>query len=191
MFALSFAVMMAYISSSPFVYQNVVGLSEVGFGLAFGVNAVGLTAAGWIASRLVEHTSPLALVRAAFGLQLAAALVFVCLAAVDAAPWTYPIPVFVAVAANGAIMGNAAALAMAQVRDVAGAGSAVLGFTQFGLGALVSPLVGLGGDHSALVPAAVMAVAAGLGFAISRLTGPGAPDQSAPVSWSSTETATS
>ena len=35
-------VMMAYISSSPFVYQNVVGLSEVGYGLAFGVNAAGL-----------------------------------------------------------------------------------------------------------------------------------------------------
>ena len=43
-------------------------------------------------------------------------------------------------------MGNAAALAMSQVREVAGTGSAVLGFTQFALGALVSPLVGLGGE---------------------------------------------
>ena len=44
-------------------------------------------------------------------------------------------------------MGNAAALAMREVRAVAGTGSAVLGFSQFALGALVSPLVGLGGEQ--------------------------------------------
>ena len=41
-FAFSFGVMMAYIAASPFLYQNVLGLSEVGYGLAFGVNACGL-----------------------------------------------------------------------------------------------------------------------------------------------------
>ena len=46
--ALSFSVMMAYISASPFVYQNVVGLSAVGYGIAFGVNACGLVATGWV-----------------------------------------------------------------------------------------------------------------------------------------------
>jgi DHA1 family bicyclomycin/chloramphenicol resistance-like MFS transporter len=65
-------------------------------------------------------------------------------------------------------MGSSAALAMAQVRDVAGSGSAVLGFTQFTLGAIVAPLVGLGGEDSAVVPALVMAVAAVGGFTASR-----------------------
>ncbi len=92
------------------------------------------------------------------------------LAAVGAPAWTYPLPIFVAVASNGAIMGNAAALAMGEVRAVAGAGSAVLGFSQFALGALVSPLVGLGGEASALVPAVVMASASALGFTVSRLS---------------------
>jgi len=45
----------------------------------------------------------------------------------------------------------------------------VLGFSQFALGALVSPLVGLGGEDSALVPAVVMAAASVLGFTASRL----------------------
>jgi MFS transporter, DHA1 family, multidrug resistance protein len=66
-------------------------------------------------------------------------------------------------------MGNAVGLAMSEVREVAGSGSAVLGFSQFALGALVSPLVGLGGEHSAVVPALVMTVASGLGFTASRL----------------------
>ena len=48
-----------------------------------------------------------------------------------------------AVLSNGGIMGNSAALAMGHVREVAGTGSAVLGFSQFALGAVVSPLVGL------------------------------------------------
>jgi DHA1 family bicyclomycin/chloramphenicol resistance-like MFS transporter len=48
-------------------------------------------------------------------------------------------------------------------------GSAVLGFGQFALGAVVSPLVGLGGEGSALVPAVVMATASVLGFTLGRL----------------------
>ena len=57
--------MMAYISSSPFVYQNVVGLDEVGYGLAFGVNAAGLIGLGWVASHLVDRWSPRSMVRTA------------------------------------------------------------------------------------------------------------------------------
>ena len=55
-------------------------------------------------------------------------------------------------------MGSSAALAMGHVREVAGTGSAILGFSQFALGAVVSPLVGLSGESSAVAPAIVMAV---------------------------------
>ena len=127
--ALSFAVLMAYISSSPFVYQNVVGLSEVGYGIAFGVNAIGLIGAGWVASRLVDRWSPRQVLRAAIAVQLAAVCTYVVLAVAGAPTWTLPLPIFFAVASNGGIMGNSAALAMSLVRPVAGAGSAVLGCT--------------------------------------------------------------
>lgn len=189
-FALSFAVMMAYISSSPFVYQDVVGLSEIGYAVAFGVNAAGLIGMGWVASRLVDRWPPRSVLRVAVGVQVVAALALVGLALVAAPAWTYPLPIFVAVTANGAIMGNAAALAMAEVRSVAGTGSAVLGFGQFALGAAVSPLVGLGGASSALVPALVMAVAAVLSLTASRAV-VAEPGQAAPVASSSTDTATS
>jgi DHA1 family bicyclomycin/chloramphenicol resistance-like MFS transporter len=167
--ALSFSVMMAYISASPFVYQNVVGLSAVGYGVAFGVNAIGLITTGWVASHLVDRVAPARLVRTALTVQLAGTLVFLALAISGAPTWMLPVPIFVAVASNGAVMGNSAALAMSQVREVAGTGSAVLGFSQFALGALVSPLVGLGGEHSAVVPGVVMATASALGFTVSRV----------------------
>ena len=167
-FALGFGVMMAYISASPFVYQNVVGLDEIGYGVAFGVNAAGLIGLGWVSSRLVDRWPPRSMVRVAVAVQLAGAVAFLVLAAAGAPAWLLPVPIFVAVASNGAIMGNSAALAMAEVRPVAGTGSAVLGFAQFGLGAVVAPLVGLGGESSAVVPALVMTVSSALGFLASR-----------------------
>jgi DHA1 family bicyclomycin/chloramphenicol resistance-like MFS transporter len=186
--ACSFGVMMAYISSSPFVYQNVLGFSAVSYGIAFGVNATGLITVGFVASKLVDTWPPRTMVRAGVSVQTAAALTFVALAVLSAPAWLYAAPIFVAVVCNGAIMGSSAALAMAEVREIAGTGSAVLGFSQFTLGAVVAPLVGLGGDSSAVVPAVVMAVAAVGGLTASRrLPGPSAGQTAA----SSTATATS
>jgi DHA1 family bicyclomycin/chloramphenicol resistance-like MFS transporter len=175
--ALAFAVLMAYISSSPFVYQNVVGLSEIGYAVAFAVNATGLFVTGWVCTRLVDRWSPRQVLRVALTVQLAAVCVFVVLAATGAPSWTLPIPIFVSVCTNAGIMGNSAALAMALVRSVAGAGSAVMGFAVFAVGAVVSPLVGLGGEESPLVPAVVMAAACALGFTLTRLSASG-DDQS-------------
>jgi DHA1 family bicyclomycin/chloramphenicol resistance-like MFS transporter len=158
-FAFSFAVMMAYIAASPFLYQNVVGLSELGYGVLFGVNAAGLIGAGALAGRLVRRIDPARMIRRCIAVQVAATVSFLVLAAAGAPVWSFPVAILVAVTANGGIMGNSAALAMAEVREVAGTGSAVLGFSQFALGAAVSPLVGLGGANSAVVPAVVMATA--------------------------------
>jgi len=173
-FAFSFAMMMSYISASPFVYQNVIGLSEVQYGVAFGINATGLTCAGFVVSRLVDYVDPLRIVSASVAVQVMSTVGFVALVLLDAAPWTYAVAIFLAVLSIGGIMGSSAALAMAHVRDVAGTGSALLGFSQFALGAVVSPLVGLTGDESALAPALVMAASslvAGTATLLSRRLG--------------------
>jgi len=64
----------------------------------------------------------------------------------------------VEVATCGLVFGNATALAAEHVRFAAGTGSALPGAAQFALGALVSPLVGLAGERSA-VPMAVVLLA--------------------------------
>ena len=51
-FGFGMAIMMSYISASPFVYQDIIGLATEQYGLAFAVNAIGLvvaTAVGAIA----------------------------------------------------------------------------------------------------------------------------------------------
>ena len=69
----------------------------------------------------------------------------------------------------GLIYGNGTALALAQVRDLAGTGSAFLGTLQFLGGALVAPLVGLGGEGDARPMALAMLGAAILSLAALRL----------------------
>ena len=159
------AVMMAYISASPFVYQNVVGLSEVRYGLAFGINAVGLISAGWVTSRLVERTGPAAHRAAAIAMQVARrwpSWPRWCCSMPRRGPT--PSPIFVAVLATAAIMGNSAALAMAEVRRGRRARAARSSASPSSRSAPWSRRwSGLGGEDSAVVPAMVMASCSALG----------------------------
>lgn len=156
-----FGLMMAYIAASPFLYQKVIGLTEVEYGIAFGINATAIIGVGFLAGRLLDRVSSRTMIRGAAAAQFGATLVLLGLALAGVRGIGLAVPIFVAVGAVGAIMGNASALAMSQVRAVAGTGSAVVGFGQFFGGALTSPLVGLGGEHTALVPALVMAACGG------------------------------
>ncbi len=76
--------------------------------------------------------------------------------------WPVLVVLFLALATLGFVLGNGAALASGEARDRAGSGSALLGALQFGLGALVSPLVG----DSPLAMAVVMVVASGLAVTV-------------------------
>lgn len=155
-FAFGFSVMMAYISASPFVYQTMVGLTPAQYGIAFGVNALGIVAASALSARLNQRISTATLLGVGLGVTLIATLVLLGLVLTGAPTWLIPIPIFVTVACQGLILGNATALALAAVPRAAGSGSAGLGALQFGLGAAVSPLVSLGGEHTALPLAVVM-----------------------------------
>ena len=111
------------------------------------------------------------------------------LAASGAPTWTYPLPIFVAVTSNGGDHGQ-----RRRARDGPGAAGRRVpaarcsASRQFALGAVVSPLVGLGGEDSAVVPAVVMAIASALGFTVSRV---GLRSSAGVASSSSTEIATS
>jgi DHA1 family bicyclomycin/chloramphenicol resistance-like MFS transporter len=65
-------------------------------------------------------------------------------------------------AGNGLTFPNGTAVAMADRGEVAGSVSALLGVGQFGLAALVAPLVGVGGSTAAL-PTGLVMCACGIG----------------------------
>lgn len=156
--SLAFGALFAYVAGSPFVLQDVYGLSPQLFGVAFAANGIGLVVGAQVNGHLVHRMGSDrlltmgTLVMAAGGLALlfAVSTGWGGLAAVLPA-------LFVLLFGAGFINPNALTLAMHHRPDAAGSASAVFGCAQFLLGAAVAPLVGLGGRHDALPLALVVA----------------------------------
>lgn len=166
------ATMMAYVASSSFVYQEVLGFSPLAFGITFAINALGMTAGGLLSVRLARrHVHPARTV----GLALPGVVVC-CLLVVGAAlsPWPVllVVPMFGTAFFSNLVMGNCMGLAMEQAYGLPGAGSAMLGLFMFGISALVTPIAGLVGGVDSAVPMGVlmtvMALCASASFAIGR-----------------------
>ncbi|WP_077692265.1 MULTISPECIES: Bcr/CflA family efflux MFS transporter [Nocardiopsis] len=159
-FGFAFAVMMSYISASPFVYQAMMGLDAATYGAAFGANALALSAVSALSARLAATRSVRGLLGAGLVLSMAGCVGTGLLVATGAPVGWLALSMLVSVASIGLVMGNATALAMAAVPRAGGSASALMGALQFGLAAAVTPLVGLGGEHTA-APMAVVMLAAG------------------------------
>lgn len=67
---------------------------------------------------------------------------------------------------------NAAAVALAEQEGAVGSASALLGMGQFGAGALVAPLVGVGGSKEALPMAIVIGACALAALGVNLVFGP-------------------
>ncbi|HEY2259752.1 MAG TPA: multidrug effflux MFS transporter [Solirubrobacteraceae bacterium] len=158
-FSLSFSAMFAYIAGSSFVLENIHGLSVQLFSLVFAVNSAGLIAMTQIGGRLVGKTGATVLLRRGL-IGVACASVATLLVTLTGARLGWLLIAFFALlSANGLVLPNGTAAALAEQEGALGAASALLGLGQFGFGAVVAPLVGLGGSHDALPMAVVIAVA--------------------------------
>ncbi|MFJ3861943.1 multidrug effflux MFS transporter [Streptomyces sp. NPDC090085] len=170
---LVFAAMFAYISGSPFVLQEIHGLSPQQYSAVFAVNAAGLIAAARTSGRLVARAGARLLLLA--GLLGATAGGTTVLGAVLTRA---PLPVlliglFVLVSSVGLVMPNAATQALADHGGHAGSAAALLGFSQFMFGAALAPLAGAGGATDALPMGIIVAVLPALALlALGALTRP-------------------
>jgi DHA1 family bicyclomycin/chloramphenicol resistance-like MFS transporter len=159
---LSFAAMFAYISGSPFVLENLYGVSPQLYGVAFGVNSAGIVVASQVSGRLVDRLGPGPLLR--FGVTTMAIGGAGLLGTVLLGLGLVPLLLFLlaTISSVGLIQPNATALAMAHQPHAAGSASALFGLGQFGVGAAAAPLVGIAGPHTA-VPMAVTIAVCGVG----------------------------
>jgi DHA1 family bicyclomycin/chloramphenicol resistance-like MFS transporter len=170
-FSFAFATMIAYISASPFLFQDLMGMDQVTYGLVFGLNALVLAGTGAVSARLTRRVPTVHLARGGLVANLAAIAVITALVVADAPPLWLTAPILVAVAALGFVLGNTTALALDQVPGAAGLGSAALGLLQFSLAGVVAPLVSLGGSTTTLSLAVVMLVASLIANAAFLLAG--------------------
>ncbi len=160
-YAIGFAVMMAYISASPFLYQVLMGMSEVQYGMMFAANAVVLCVVSAAAAKITRTTSAVPVARIGLGINLAAVAVIGVLVLMGTPTVAVCLAIMVAVGSLGLVFGTTTALALDSLPGGVGMGSAVLGVAQFGLAGAVSPLVSIGGETTA-VPLAVVMIAASL-----------------------------
>lgn len=161
----SFMILFGYIAASPFVFVEVLGLSTFSYSIIFGLNAVCIVAFSAVSAKLVGRIAPRRLT--AWGLSLigVASVMMVLALLLDLGLIVMLICFVFAIGPLGMIFGNASALAISQAPRYAGTASAVLGATQFCLGAIASPLVGVGGKDTAM-PMALTILAAVIAAAL-------------------------
>ncbi len=159
---LTMAGLFSYVAGSSFVYQRQFGLDEQQFGMLFGAGAVFLIGATQLNPVLLRRWSPAQVLSAAMVAGTVAGLVLLGLASSGRGGLAgVVVPLWGVLAAVGLALPNAPALALAAHGETAGSAAALLGAVQFGVGAAVSPLVGvLGNDATAMA----LTVGAGLGL---------------------------
>jgi MFS transporter, DHA1 family, multidrug resistance protein len=184
---IGFGSIFAYVSGSSFLMEDIYHLSPSMFGFLFAVNGVGLVAAGQLSAHYVGRFGASRLLTFGLSLMAVAGVAFFLIVATGVAGLAGVLPcLFLVMCANGLSAPNAMALAMNDFPDAAGSASALMGVLQFGVGALVAPLVGLGGNADAIPMAVIMALSGVLAIivrvALLRFANPvGAPGAGAAV----------
>lgn len=156
------AALFAYISGSPFVFQNIYGLSPTGYSLVFATHAVGTVGAGALFGRLAGRVRLNSLLVIGVSVTVAATITLMTLLAVGIStlPTTWAC-LFGLTFGFGLLLPSATTIVLAVGSDAPGAASGMLGGAQFALGAAAAPLPGVLGSITAMSTAVVV-----LGFVL-------------------------
>jgi DHA1 family bicyclomycin/chloramphenicol resistance-like MFS transporter len=154
---LTMAGLFSYVSGSAFVYQDEFGLDEQQFGMLFGAGAFWLIAATQLNPLLLRRWSPAQILVAGTVGGAVAGAVLVALAGTGTGGlWAVAGTLWAVLFACGLALPNAPALALSRHGEAAGTAAALLGAIQFGVGALVSPVVGLLGNDAVAIGSVVV-----------------------------------
>lgn len=168
---LMFATMFAYIAGSPFVLQEFYRLSPQQYGLAFGLNGVGLILMTQLNPILVRRYGPVKVLTGAVGVAFLAALALLAVTMTSAGGLIgLLIPLWVIISSVGLSFPNAPAIALNRHGEAAGTAAALLGSAQFLIGGLTAPLVGALDDGTPVPMAAVIVGTTGLAAVLLLVT---------------------
>ena len=150
----------AYISGSSFVYQNIFNLSAQEFSYLFGINSCGIVLASAISSRVSNVITAKQLLTFSLWQLTIGSLLFLIAMIFE---WSL-IPVTTILfftVCTVSLFGSASfSMAMTNYGKMAGSASAILGFASMFAAGIVSPPVGIGGDHTGVPMGITMLVCA-------------------------------
>lgn len=137
--------MFAYIGASPFVLQQLYGLTPQAFSFCFAANGLGLIIASQTSARLCPLWGEYRVLKGGLTLAFIASSCLLLAGLTGAALPILLVALFFTIASNGVIATTASSLAMQSQGQRAGSASAVIGVGMFTFGAISVPITGLGG----------------------------------------------
>jgi MFS transporter, DHA1 family, multidrug resistance protein len=140
----------AYISGSPFIYQNIYGVSPQVFSILFALNGISLMLGAQVVKRLAERTTPHKIFMIGLFTSLISSLAVLIVVLSHGPLAALVISLFLSNAALGIVGPISFTLAIESQGHIAGSASALLGILPFLLGSITSPLVGMAGEYSAI-----------------------------------------
>ncbi|WP_338682454.1 multidrug effflux MFS transporter [Streptomyces acidiscabies] len=150
-FVFACGALFSYISGSAFLLQNVLGFTVGQASVAFSLGALTATLSSTANTRLVGHYPPRLLLKIGLFTMFAASAAALLVTLSGHLDRVLALGLIaVTFLGLGQVFGTATALAIERVPYAAGTGSAVLGTLQGVLGAVAAPLIGLGGDDTAV-----------------------------------------
>ena len=140
-FGMANAVLFGYISSASFIIQNDFGLSELMFGILFGINSMAIGSGSILSLKFKQITNAIHIGCAGmFG----CSVLQLCNYNLGFGFWGYEILVFIMLFSVGMVFTSSTTLAMTEGKSKIGWASAIVGAAGFLFGGIVTPLVGLG-----------------------------------------------
>nr|WP_308640173.1 multidrug effflux MFS transporter [Paenibacillus silvisoli] len=144
------AAMFAYISGSPFVLQEVYGVSPQMFSLCFAINGLGIILASQATARLADRVNESKLLLSGLALAAAGGVALLLMLLIHAPLALVLIPLFFVVSSVGIVSTMGFSLAMRSQGNNAGSASALQGLMSMIFGSIVAPFVGIAGSGTAI-----------------------------------------
>ncbi len=152
------AAMFAYIAGSPFVFQKIFEVSPQTFSLIFAINGVGIIIASQITGKLAGKVKETSLFIAGITIAGVGGILLLAMILLQAGLIAVLVPLFFVVSSVGIVGATGFSLAMQNQSKAAGSASALQGLLSFISGGIVAPLVGIGGEHTAVPMGIIIAL---------------------------------
>ena len=140
----------AYVAGTPFIYQNIYGVSPQMFSILFGMNGIGLIFGSYAVGRFSHIWSEKKFLEVALYTATVAGAVLLAVVSTGGPLWAVVVPIFFFVTSIGVVGTASFSLAMEAQSQAAGSASALLGLLPFVLGAIAAPMVGIAGEETAV-----------------------------------------
>ncbi|TAM66520.1 MAG: Bcr/CflA family efflux MFS transporter [Microbacteriaceae bacterium] len=153
---MTFSGLFAYLSASPFLFQQVYAFDAQQYGLLFAVNSLGVVFGVQASARLTKYLGPQWILVGTTAAMLMLGATIVVLDIAGAGLWGILIPLWFFIACCGFSFPCIQVLGLNTHEHEAGTAASLLGAVNFGMAGIISPIVGILGVSNAAPMGAVM-----------------------------------